>query len=254
MCCIHNILLPYLTLTPTPGHFTQYNSLQSFLDLYSVATPQIWQVGLFTNARGRCKPSGANSKVLVTGILYEERLHRLSLHSLQRGRLRVGIIIAFNILTGLLDVDLNLFFPPPTRRGLSGTPTRYFKVRAIARGEDLSGEGREILEYFGFRRYGSFFNIFKEKLDQVWTDVFFQAPHTISLVCEHSSSLSQPPPYSLLCLCGFYRSALPFTIINHDQTMKCLSLFYCSVVCCKIVVFDLLVSLSPQVQIASRQK
>ncbi len=72
---------------------------------------------------------------LVSGIrhiTYEDRLQRLSLHSLQRRRLRVDLIIAFRIFTGLLDVDPNLFFLPPTCRGLRGYP---YKVRATAGGE-----------------------------------------------------------------------------------------------------------------------
>ncbi len=50
---------------------------------------------------------------LVTGIRhlpYEERLRRLDLDSLQRQRLRVDQITAFKTFTGLLDIDLNLFF------------------------------------------------------------------------------------------------------------------------------------------------
>ncbi len=44
------------------------------------------------------------AKMLVTSIhhlSYEERLQRLSLHSLQRRRLHVGLISAFKIFTGL---------------------------------------------------------------------------------------------------------------------------------------------------------
>ncbi len=52
---------------------------------------------------------------LVTGmrhLSYEERLQRLGLHSLQRKRLRADLITAFKILTGLLDIDPDLLFPP----------------------------------------------------------------------------------------------------------------------------------------------
>ncbi len=65
---------------------------------------------------------------LVTGIChlpYEERLQRLGLRSLQRRRLRADLITAFKIFKGLLDIDPNFFFFPPTRRGLRGHP---FKV------------------------------------------------------------------------------------------------------------------------------
>ncbi len=66
---------------------------------------------------------------------YEERLQRLGLHSLQRRRLQADLITAFKIFTGLLDIDPNLFFLPPARRGLEGTLTRYSKVRATAEEE-----------------------------------------------------------------------------------------------------------------------
>ncbi len=75
---------------------------------------------------------------LVTGIspLPDKKiLQRLGLHSLQRRRLRVGLITAFQIFTCLLDVDPNLFFSLPAVVALEGTPTRYSKVRATGGGE-----------------------------------------------------------------------------------------------------------------------
>ncbi len=55
----------------------------------------------------------------------EERLQLLGLHSLQRRRLQAGLISALKIFKGLLDINPNLFFLPPARRGLRGRP---FKV------------------------------------------------------------------------------------------------------------------------------
>ncbi len=69
---------------------------------------------------------------LLTGMRnlpYEERLQRLGLHFLPRRRLRAYLITAFKIFKGILDNDLKLFFLPPARRGLRGTPSRYSKVR-----------------------------------------------------------------------------------------------------------------------------
>ncbi len=83
------------------------------------------------NRLGRIQRSATR---LVTGIRhlpYEEKLKRLSLHSLQKRRLRSNLITAFKIFMGLLDMNSNLFFLPPTRRGLR----RYPKVRATADGE-----------------------------------------------------------------------------------------------------------------------
>ncbi len=65
---------------------------------------------------------------LVTGMRhlpYDERLQLLGLHSLQWRRLRDDLITAFKIFKGLLDIDPNLLFLPPARRGLRGHP---FKV------------------------------------------------------------------------------------------------------------------------------
>ncbi len=65
---------------------------------------------------------------LVTGMRhlpYEERLQPLGLHSLQRRRLRDDLITAFKIFKGLLDINPNLFFLTPARRGLRG---HHFKV------------------------------------------------------------------------------------------------------------------------------
>ncbi len=58
----------------------------------------------------------------IRHLPYEERLEPVGLHSLQRRRLRADLITAFKIFTGLLDVDPNFRFLPPTRRGLGGHP------------------------------------------------------------------------------------------------------------------------------------
>ncbi len=120
---------------------------------------------------------------LVTGMRYlpyEERLQRLTLHSMQRRRLRDDLITAFKIFKDLLDIDPILFFLPPARRGRRGHP---FKV--------LQGASRR-------RRRGSAFsvrvvkywnklpasvdtapsvNVFKKRLEDVWTEVFPHLPH-----------------------------------------------------------------------------
>ncbi len=120
---------------------------------------------------------------LVTGmrqLSYEEMLQRLGLHSLQRGRLRADLIIAFKIFKGILDIDPNLFFLPPARRGLRGHP---FKV--------LQGKSRLRRRGWGFSvRVAKYWNklqatvvtapsvnIFKKRLEEVWTEVFPHLPH-----------------------------------------------------------------------------
>ncbi len=67
---------------------------------------------------------------LLTGMhhrLYEERLQRLGLYSLQRRRLRDNLITTLKIFKGLLDVDPNLFIVPPARRGLRGHPYKVLQ-------------------------------------------------------------------------------------------------------------------------------
>ncbi len=72
---------------------------------------------------------------LVTGMRHlphKERRQRLGLHPLQQRRLRADLIATFKIFKGLLDIDPNLFFLPPARRGLRGHPS---KVRVTAEAE-----------------------------------------------------------------------------------------------------------------------
>ncbi len=79
---------------------------------------------------------------------YEERLQRLGLHSLQRRRLRAGLITTFKLITGLLDIDLNLFYLPPARRSPRRHPykdTPRCELPPKERG-GIFGEGCEILE------------------------------------------------------------------------------------------------------------
>ncbi len=69
-----------------------------------------------------CMPACSPNLAADINLSYEERLQWLCLHSLQRRRLRTDLITAFKIFKGLLDIDPNLFFLPPARRGLRGHP------------------------------------------------------------------------------------------------------------------------------------
>ncbi len=67
---------------------------------------------------------------LVTGMRhlpYEEKLQRLSLHSLQQRRLRPDLITTFKVFADLLDIDPNLFFLPSARRSLRGPPYKVLQ-------------------------------------------------------------------------------------------------------------------------------
>ncbi len=109
---------------------------------------------------------------LVTGmchLLYEERLQRLGLHSLQRRRLQDNLFTAFKIFKGPLDIDPNLFFLPPARRGLRGHPFKIlqgsaFSVRVVKYWNKLPASVVTAPSV----------DVFKKRLEKVWTEVF---PH-----------------------------------------------------------------------------
>ncbi len=120
---------------------------------------------------------------LVTGMRHlpcEERLQRLGLHSLQRRRLRDGLITAFQIFKGLLDIDPNLLFLPPARRGLRGHP---FKVLQGANHRRRRGSAFSVraVKYWNKLPASAVtapsVNVFKKRLEEIWTEVFPHLPH-----------------------------------------------------------------------------
>ncbi len=88
---------------------------------------------------------------------YEEKPQWLGLHSLQRRRLRTDLITALKIFMGRLDIDLNLFFLPPTPHVLRGHP---FKVRATFDGED------RLFRWGCSRRYNFFCQYFQDDFEE----------------------------------------------------------------------------------------
>ncbi len=120
---------------------------------------------------------------LVTGMRhlpYEERLQRLGLHFLQRRRLRDGLITAFKIFKCLLDIDPNLFFLPPARRGLRGHP---FKVLQDASHRRRRGSAFSVRVVKYWNKFPASVvtapsvNVLKKRLEKVWTEVFPHLPH-----------------------------------------------------------------------------
>ncbi len=120
---------------------------------------------------------------LVTGMRhlpYEERLQRLSLHSLQRRRLRDDLITAFKIFKGLLDIDPNLFFPPPARRGIRGHPFKVLQGASRLRKRGSAFSVR-VVKYWNKLPASVVtapsVNVFKKRLEEVWTEVFPDLPY-----------------------------------------------------------------------------
>ncbi len=110
----------------------------------------------------------------------DERLQRLGLHSLQRRRLRDDLITAFKIFKGLLDINPNLFFLPPARSGLRGHPFKVLQgaSRPQRRGSAFS---MRIVKYWNKLPASVVtapsVNVFKKRLEEVWTEVFPHLPH-----------------------------------------------------------------------------
>ncbi len=121
--------------------------------------------------------------VLVTGMRhlpYEERLQRLGLHSLQRRRLRADLVTAFNIFKCLLDIDPNLIFLPPARRGLRGHPDKVLQGGSHRRRRGSAFSVR-VVKYWNKLPASVVtapsVNVFKKRLEKVWTEVFLYLPH-----------------------------------------------------------------------------
>ncbi len=119
---------------------------------------------------------------LVTGMRhlpYEERLQRLGLHSLQRRRLRDDLITAFKIFNCLLDIDPNLSFLPPARRGLRGHPFKVLQGASHRRRRGSAFSVR-VVKYWNKLPASvvaaSTVNVFKKRFEEVWTEVF---PHLL---------------------------------------------------------------------------
>ncbi len=115
---------------------------------------------------------------LVTGmphLPYDEILQRLGLHSLQRRLLRTNLITAFKIFKGLLDIDTNLFFLPPARRGLRGHPYKVLQGASHRRRGGLAFSVR-VVKYWNKLPASVVtapsVNVCKKRLGKVWTEVF----------------------------------------------------------------------------------
>ncbi len=112
---------------------------------------------------------------LVTGVRhlpYEERL--------QRRRLRADLITGFKIFKGLLDIDPNLFFLPPARRGLRGHPYKVLQGASHRRRRG-SAFSVGVVKYWNKLPASVItapsVSVFTKRLEKVWPEVFPHLPH-----------------------------------------------------------------------------
>ncbi len=125
---------------------------------------------------------------------YEDRLQRLGLHSLQCRWLRGDLFTAFQIFKGLLDIDPNLFFLLPARRSLRGLS---FKVLQGASRLQRRGSEFSVRVVIYWNRLSASVvtapsvNVFKKRLEKVWTEVFPHLPHWLN---TQPLPLSPTPP------------------------------------------------------------
>ncbi len=82
---------------------------------------------------------------------------------------------AFKILKGLLDIDPNLFFLPPTRCGLRGHPFKALQGASHRRSRGSAFSVR-VVKYWSKLSASVVtapsVNVFKKRLEEVWTEVF----------------------------------------------------------------------------------
>ncbi len=60
--------------------------------------------------------------------VYDERLRRLSLHSLTRRRLSGDLIVVCRMFNERLNLDPTLFFFPPKLQGLKVYPSKFLSI------------------------------------------------------------------------------------------------------------------------------
>ncbi len=99
---------------------------------------------------------------------------------MQQRRLRADLITAFMILLGPLDFDPNLLFLPSIRRGLRVHPYKVVlgTSHRLRRG---SAFPVRVVKYWNKLPASVVttpsVNVFKNRLEEVWTEVFPHPPH-----------------------------------------------------------------------------
>ncbi len=120
---------------------------------------------------------------LVRGLRHvpcEERLRQLNLFSLGCRRLRVDLILAFNIFKGEVDISPSNFFLRPPRAGLRGHTYRLLQGPNRLRCRSGAFSVRVVKYWNGLPTplvLKPSVPIFKKKqLDRQWSEIFPAAP------------------------------------------------------------------------------
>ncbi len=173
---------------------------------------------------------------------YEERLQRLGFHSLQRRRLRAGLIATFKTFTGLLDIDPNLFFLTPTRCVLRGHPFKVLQAASHRRSRGLAFSVRIVTNWNKLPVSivpAPSITCFQEKIGESLVRNLSPSP----LLTKHSyphfptppNPTCTPPinsyhlymlPNSLFYICGFLRPVVAFLLPLQIIIMIMLDLEY----------------------------
>ncbi len=119
---------------------------------------------------------------LVRGLRhvpYEERLPHLNLFSLERRRLRTGLILAFKIFKGEIDLNPSDFFLRPPRAGLRGHTYRLLQGPSRLRRRSGAFSVRIVKFWNRLPEHlvlAPSVSIFKKQLDRHWFEIFPAAP------------------------------------------------------------------------------
>ncbi len=108
-------------------------------------------------------------------VPYEERLRQLNLFSLERGRLRDDLILAFKMFKGKIGLNPSEFFLRPPRAGVRGHIYRLLQgpSRLQRRGDAFSVQ---VVKYWNRLPQSPSVSIFKKQLERQWSEIFRAAP------------------------------------------------------------------------------
>ncbi len=134
----------------------------------------------------------------------------MSLHFLQRRRLRADLNTSSKVFSSLLDIDPNLFFLPPARHDLRGHPYKVLPASVVK---------------------ACSVNVFKKRLEKVWTDLAIPPTDWTRISpfpCSPYPTCTPPInsyhlymlPNSLFYICGFLKPVVAYSlpISNHNQS------------------------------------